>query len=200
MKYNRLYTILYKLYRSFVPTAKEEGVSFIIHSEKIQFDVGKGSYGKLHVFAYQPGGMVSIGNYTSISEITVIMGGNHHRGITNYPFKVLRKKKEIKEDNESIKGITIGHDCWIGLGATILDGVKIGTGSIVGAGALVSKDIPPYAIAVGNPIRVIKYRFNESDIEKLMKSEWWNLDEQKIENVVDLLYSSDIDSFLKAIR
>jgi acetyltransferase-like isoleucine patch superfamily enzyme len=70
---------------------------------------------------------------------------------------------------------TIGNDCWIGRDAIVMSGVTIGNGAIIGARALVTKDVPAYAVVVGSPARVIKYRFSKNLIEKLQRSQWWNL-------------------------
>lgn len=77
----------------------------------------------------------------------------------------------------SSKRISIGHDVWIGEKAIVLDGVTIGTGAIIAAGSVVTKDVAPYAIVGGIPAKQIKYRFNESEIELLLKSEWWDYPE-----------------------
>lgn len=70
----------------------------------------------------------------------------------------------------------VGHDVWIGHNATILEGVTIGTGAIVATRAVVTKDVPPYAIVGGNPAKVIRYRHDESTIQRLLDSKWWNFD------------------------
>jgi phosphonate metabolism protein (transferase hexapeptide repeat family) len=89
---------------------------------------------------------------------------------------------------------TIGHDVWIGHAATIMPGVNIGTGAIIGSGAVVTKDVGPYEIAVGVPAKVIKKRFDDETIEKLLASEWWNWDRETLEkNFKDLF---DVPSFL----
>lgn len=78
---------------------------------------------------------------------------------------------------EPLRRTSIGHDVWIGNRVTIMQGVTVGTGAVIGAGAIVTKDIPPYAVAAGCPAKVIKYRFDTATIEKLLKSEWWKLDD-----------------------
>jgi serine acetyltransferase len=98
----------------------------------------------------------------------------------------------------SCKGdITVGSDVWIGAKSTIMSGVKIGDGAIVAAGALVTKDVEPYSIVGGNPARLLKYRFDKSQIEELLKIEWWLWDESKIKEEAMILWSSDINYFIK---
>ncbi|WP_280938120.1 CatB-related O-acetyltransferase [Sinorhizobium sp. Sb3] len=72
--------------------------------------------------------------------------------------------------------IKIGSDVWFGTGSIVLKGVTIADGAVVGAGAIVTKDIPPYAVAVGNPARVIKYRFCDATIRRLLASKWWDME------------------------
>jgi acetyltransferase-like isoleucine patch superfamily enzyme len=73
--------------------------------------------------------------------------------------------------------IRIGNDVWIGLNATLMDNITIGHGAVVGACAVVTKDVPPYAIVVGNPAKIVKYRFSPEIIERFLRIEWWNHDE-----------------------
>ena len=136
---------------------------------------------------------VLVGRYCSLSrELLFLAGFNHnYKAITTYP-KLGRSNTPSKNPRQ----IIIGHDVWIGHGATIMGGVKIGNGAVIGARAVVAKDIPPYAIAVGNPARVIKYRFDEVTIKKLLAVKWWNWDKEKIEQV--LPQSRDIEKFLEA--
>ena len=82
----------------------------------------------------------------------------------------------------------IGHDVWLGHGVMIVGGVKIGNGAVIGAGSVVAKNIPPYAIAVGNPARVIRYRLDADTIRKLQLIKWWNWDIKKINEYRDLMY------------
>ncbi|WP_299485003.1 CatB-related O-acetyltransferase [uncultured Allomuricauda sp.] len=76
--------------------------------------------------------------------------------------------------------IKIGNDVWIGRDAKIMDGVTVGDGSVIATGSIVTKDVPPYAIVGGVPAKVIKYRFDEETIEKLLKLKWWDFSEEKI--------------------
>lgn len=90
----------------------------------------------------------------------------------------------------------IGNDVWIGHGAVLLRHVRIGHGAVVGALSVVTKDVPPYAIVAGNPARIIRYRFTESQIVRLLKSEWWNL---PIDTLRQLVPFSQVDEFLQQI-
>jgi hypothetical protein len=92
--------------------------------------------------------------------------------------------------------IVIQNDVWIGAKSTIMSGVKISNGSVVGAGSVVTKDVPPYAIVAGNPAKVVKYRFSEEQIEKLLSIAWWNWDEQKIKDNAMDMWSDNINEFI----
>jgi acetyltransferase-like isoleucine patch superfamily enzyme len=80
----------------------------------------------------------------------------------------------------------IGNDVWIGEGTTIIGGVKVGDGAVVAARSVVTKDVPPYAIVGGVPAKIIKYRFSEELVEKLLEVKWWNLDENTIKKNIEL--------------
>lgn len=96
---------------------------------------------------------------------------------------------------EESKHTTIGNDVFIGANVTVLDGVTIGDGAVIGAGAVVSKDIPPYAIAVGCPIRIIKYRMSDEQIAAMLRIQWWNWDDERLQDIERLF--EDIDGFIE---
>lgn len=98
---------------------------------------------------------------------------------------------EVNKVVES-KRIIIENDVFIGANVTVLDGVKIGNGAIIGAGAVVTKDIPPYAIVVGVPARIVKYRFENDQIEQLQKVEWWNFEETKLREIERCFFDLNI--------
>ena len=133
---------------------------------------------------------VIIGSYCSIGpDVTFIPHLDHYTNhISTYPFKV----QVMGEKFEAIsKGdIVIDDDVWIGYGATILSGVHIGQGAIIMAGAVVTKDIPPYAMAGGVPAKVIKYRFNENIIRRLLAIDFSKLDDELIREHINELYET----------
>ena len=100
----------------------------------------------------------------------------------NNTFKINLVDKDL-EFSEYKKTI-VENDVWIGYGAIVLDGIKISNGAIIGAGSIVTKDIPPYAIAVGIPAKIIKYRFDNNKIDKLIKSSWWDNDPYEIKKTI----------------
>ena len=90
---------------------------------------------------------------------------------------------------------TIGNDVWIGTGVCVLSGVHIGDGAIVGAHAVVAKDVPPYAVVVGNPARIVHYRFPPDVIKKLLKIKWWDLKYDKIKEIFHLM--KDVNTLIE---
>jgi virginiamycin A acetyltransferase len=123
---------------------------------------------------------ITIGNFCSIARNTDIQEYNHnYNRITSY---FIHRNLFLEKNNEEISSgpITIGHDVWIGTGCKILSGVTIGNGAVVGANAVVTKDIPAYAIVGGNSAKVIKYRFSQEIISILEEIAWWNWPIEKI--------------------
>lgn len=148
-----------------------------------------------------------IGRYVSIGEdvkfllnrdhkyqnITQSMLIHHVKDVEEEGIYALKLKKYLQKKGD----IVIENDVWIGANVIILSGVKVGHGSIIGAGSIVTKDVPPYAIVGGNPAKVIKYRFSEDQIEKLLKIAWWDWPIWKVYDNIDLIDSANIDEFIK---
>ncbi|WP_257014128.1 CatB-related O-acetyltransferase [Winogradskyella undariae] len=145
-----------------------------------------------------------IGKFCSIGPNLISGWGKHPiDGISTSPMFYSTEKQNgftLTNENkvEEVSSIFIGNDVFIGMNVTILDGVSIGHGAVIGAGAVVSKDIPAYAVAIGNPIRIIKYRFEESEIEKLLNTEWWNWEEEKLKKVESNFF--DLNTFLNKTK
>ena len=98
----------------------------------------------------------------------------------------------------SCKGdIIVENDVWIGATSTIMSGIKISNGAVIAAGSTVTKDVPPYAIVAGNPGKIVKYRFTEEQIKDLLNIAWWDWTENKIKEECMILWSSDINDFIK---
>ncbi|MBQ6275470.1 MAG: CatB-related O-acetyltransferase [Bacteroidales bacterium] len=137
-----------------------------------------------------------IGRYVSISHDVKIGLENHKLdGIGTSP--VFYSKQRGWVDRNYIERqvpVAVGDDVLISANAMIMSGVKIGTGAVVGAGAFVNKDVPPYAIVAGIPAKIIRYRFDEATIERLLKSEWWKLDKSELVSHKDRF--SDVKAFL----
>ena len=120
-----------------------------------------------------------IGSFCSISYGVTIGPPEHdYHKFTTHPFLYdptyeVFDKGEILENHKFEKKMEIGSDVWIGCNTTILRGCTIGNGAIIGANSLVNKDVPPYAIVAGTPARIIKYRFDNETIEKLLALKWW---------------------------
>lgn len=134
-----------------------------------------------------------IGKFCSIAGETCIGMGTHPLDyISSSPIFFSKKNGTGKRwvsknvDFKEYNTINIGNDVWIGSRAMILGGVTIGDGAVVGAGALVTKDVPPYAIVGGIPARIIRYRFDNSKIEYLLKSKWWDRSETDLKSKISL--------------
>ena len=157
--------------------------------------VGKYTYFdvKITFGLWQPEDKILIGKFCSLAkDITIFGGGEHFTDrATAFPFVLMFASCQERLIDGRNKGATfIGNDVWIGFGATIMSGVKIGNGAVIGAKAVVAKDIPDYAIAVGNPAKVIRYRFSNKTIERLIRLSWWNWELSKILANLDILYQN----------
>lgn len=166
-----------------------------------QYQIGRGTYGPdLEVLRQKDGATLTIGAFCSIAAgVKIILGGDHRMDwVTTYPFSVFWPAGQKTQGHPKTSGnVTIGNDVWIGKDAVILSGVTIGDGAVVGARAVVADDILPYAVVVGNPARMVKKRFNEETIRRLLQTKWWDWHDDQIEKTLPLLLNSDIEAFLK---
>lgn len=147
-----------------------------------EVDVGMYTYGGCFV----PGQFdrsTTIGRYCSVAQ-QVRTGNRNHplEFISTHPFFFNPSLKRIKVNPVAYNPLKIGHDVWIGHNAIINPTVRtIGTGAVIGAGAVVNINVPPYAIVVGNPARIVRYRFHKDTIERLLASRWWEKPIDEIE-------------------
>lgn len=160
------------------------------------------------LFNYPGHGDLFIGKFTSIANgVEFVMGAANHsmNSFSTYPFSLISRnwasKIGMTKDDMPDKGDTIiGNDVWIGRQAKIMPGVKIGDGAIIGSYSVVAKDIPPYSIAVGNPAKVIKYRFDEESIEFLEKIKWWDFEPKFLERAIPYVSSINIEDSKKKLE
>jgi len=159
---------------------------------------GRHSYGTVRLFAHDEKASLVIGKFTSIASVSVVLGGRHHHtDVSTYPFK--QHYLGAVEDGTEALGVRIGNDVWIGTDAFVLDGVTIGDGAVIGARSVVSRDIPPYAIAAGDPAEVKRFRFTQEEIAMLTTTQWWDLPESFIKENVSLFYSPDVKDFVSKL-
>jgi len=166
--------------------------------------VGEFSYGAPNIRFYQPGFRFICGRYCSIArEVDVLLAPNHHADwVSTYPFSAFQRWPGAAGISSSTgKGdVVIGNDVWIGLAATILSGVKVGDGAVIATKAVVTKDVPPYAVVAGNPARVIKYRFEPDIIAGLLDIRWWDWPADVVSERVRELMSGDVRGFVERYR
>lgn len=146
-----------------------------------------------------------IGKFCSIAcgAKFLFTSGNHNlKSLSTYTFPLFYEEWDLDSGNIrdawNNKGdIIIGNDVWIGYEAVIMSGVKIGDGAIIGARAVVTKDVPPYTIVGGVPAKIIRKRFDDKTIEKLLKLKWWDWDYNKIKHNIVHIQSGDIERLEK---
>ena len=172
--------------------------------EASRVSVGQETYGKINVDIYDKGDdeVLKIGSYCSIaSGVRFLCGGDHN---LNHLLTFPVSKRYRGVDEAITKGkIIVEDDVWLGTNALILSGVTIGQGSVVAAGSVVTKNVPAYAIVAGVPAKVIKYRFDDSIIEKLLTIKIENLKPDQIKKNIELfetdIKKENIDTILSVV-
>lgn len=150
-------------------------------------DVFPGVHMGMHSYAVSGviGSHVKIGRYCSIGRWVTIGAGNHNLENLSPGSPAYRghSLEAMYEGPDAEWRVVIGNDVWIGDKATILSGITIGTGAVVGANAVITNDVPPYAIVVGTPARVLRYRFDEKTIESLLELAWWEFSDEALAGI-----------------
>lgn len=148
------------------------------------------------------GDRLDIGSFCAFATgTTFVMNGANHAmdGFSTYPFGIFGQGWDGGAPQSASRGDTlVGHDVWIGRDATIMPGVTIGDGAIVAAKAVVSRDVPPYAVVAGNPARIVKMRFRDSVVEELLRLAWWTWPAATIAGNLDAIRGADIDALKRA--
>ena len=169
------------------------------------FSVGKYSYGFTQ-FCCNNINIESIGAFCSFADGISITGNNHPLTyVSTHPLvycadlgRFVPADRPDLLDEAKNRRVVIGNDVWIGHGVIILPSVTIGNGAVVGAGAVVTKDVPDFAIVAGNPAKVIRCRFDEAKIKQLNESQWWDWADEEIARRIDAF--TDVEEFLNVDR
>lgn len=133
------------------------------------------------------------------------MNGVNHQmnSVSTYPFYIFEgwEQETPPLSKMPLKGDTVvGNDVWIGQNATILPGVHIGDGAIIGLNSVVTKDIEPYTIVAGNPAKVIRKRFDNELIELMLELKWWNKSIEEIKKLIPILTDNNIEKVKNEVR
>jgi virginiamycin A acetyltransferase len=164
-----------------------------------KYQIGAFSYGSPTILWDDGKSTLKIGKFCAISGNVVILLGGEHRidWVTTYPFNTWDDLRQFKGHPNTKGDVTLGNDVWIGMNSIILSGVSIGDGAVVGAGSTVTNDVPPYAVVAGSPARILKFRFNEETVKKLLLIRWWDWNLDRIRNNMPLLLSNNIEQFIE---
>lgn len=152
------------------------------------------------------GDKLIIGKFCQIAAgVEFVMNGANHQmnAASTFPFYIFEGwEQDIPStDVFSFKGDTVvGNDVWIGQNATILPGVHIGDGAIIGASSVVASDVEPYSIVAGNPAKQLRKRFDSELIAILLELKWWELPIEQINALIPTLTSSDLDAVKEQLR
>lgn len=152
------------------------------------------------------GDKLIIGKFCQIAAgVEFVMNGANHQmsSVSTYPFYIFGTwEQDVPQQKDMpLKGDTIvGNDVWIGQNATILPGVHIGDGAIIGLNSVVASDVPPYTIVAGNPAQIIRKRFDDELIDLLLKLKWWDKSIEEINALIPLLSNSDLNKVKQNLK
>ena len=166
--------------------------------------MGRHSYGDPEILVWALNrSHVEVGSFTSIAKgCKILLHAEHNTNwISTFPFRKFKRESKqaarIKGHPRSKGNVIIGNDVWIGRDVTILSGVQIDDGAVIGARAVVTKSVDSYSIMGGNPAKLIRKRFTDSQIKSLLKIEWWTWPMKKIIDNIEMISCNDIEGFIK---
>jgi acetyltransferase-like isoleucine patch superfamily enzyme len=146
----------------------------------------------------------NLGKFCSVANGCYIGLWEHNTEVSTHSFYLYEHSghfvKGYKSYDKDELETSIGNDVWIGANAVIIKGINIGDGAIVGASSVVTKDVPPFSIVVGNPARVIKYRYTQKEIDWLLRIKWWDFDRTKIQQLVNENAFASFESFKRLLN
>ena len=180
-----------------IPT--ETYLKEIINNGFPGFSLGRHTYGDVKVRWWGEPNCLTVGSFCSVAaNVMVYLGGNHRMDfVTTFPFLDSWPKHQHKYLSTGKGSVHIGNDVWLGDQCTILSGITIGHGAVIATRAVVTKDVPPYAIVAGNPARVKKLRISEEFIPDMLSIKWWDWSDQIIASNLSILLNPDIKSFIE---
>ncbi len=159
------------------------------------YALGEGTYGFPHVLDWKQGTTLKIGSYCSIARnVEIFLGGSHRMDwVSTFPFaKFYPELNHLAQEFGVTNGdVIIGNDVWLGRDCKIMSGITIGDGAVIAAGAIVTHDVPAFAIVGGIPAKVIRYRFDEATINILLTIKWWNWPADEIRKLAPMLCKTD---------
>ncbi|HBC91808.1 MAG TPA: antibiotic acetyltransferase [Pelotomaculum sp.] len=148
---------------------------------------------------FGPHDTIQMGKFSGLSVGAKVLGGGEHYldNVANFSLRSfhLQEINEVESDIYAKGPTIIGNDVIIGVNALVISGVKIGDGAVVGAGSVVTKDVPPYAIVAGIPAKIIRYRFSEKQIKALLRIRWWDWSIEEIKEFKEYFYAG-VDTFI----
>lgn len=181
-----------------------------IRKEGLLLSVGKYSYGVPTVSwaRADKGRSLIIGSFCSIAAgVSIYVGvqGRHTTDfLSTYPigmiFPIRERGVRASSAFSGDLDVHIGSDCWIGRDALILAGVRIGHGAVIAARAVITKDVPPYAIAAGVPAKVVKYRFDQKVTERLLNLQWWDYPDDVLMDNSEIFATANIEDILERLE
>lgn len=178
---------------------KHNDLRFIDFNTLKNVEVGKYTYGRINMFDFKDGGKLKIGSFCSFGRnVFICLGGEHNYNyFSTFPFSTRVLKLGISSHSKG--DIIIEDDVWVGINATIMSGVKLGKGSVIAAGSIVTKSTEPFGIYGGVPAKLIKYRFSEKIREYLLGIDYNYLSSDIVSNKLKLLETEINDDNFKEV-